>query len=270
MGCPGDDHQLGARDAISDLLAVAAGCEDVLIADDHQRGDRDRVQRLGQFVIGCQYRSHLGCERVRRPPHRQWPEPAERRDETTKRTWRHHPSSCLSGHRAHPTLQGRLHPAFQQFAPPWLVVTRRAGQGQRQHTRRVANGHHLADRPTHRCADDVRRRQPSIIEHRNRVVGHLFDRVHAERFVAASRTAVVECNHPVVASQREALHVPTVLVGAEALNHQHRGRRMAAESLVVQAGAVGSAGVGHQPSANQSIGVTPVCRPPSPSISRWM
>ena len=134
----------------------------------------------------------------------------------------------------------------------------------------MEHGHHLTDRAAHRCADDMRRRHTGMIQHGDGIVGHLLDRVHAERLVAASCAAVVERNHPVVTRQREALHVPTVLVGTEALNHQHRGSAAPAECLVVKTSAVGGAGVRHQPSANQSMGATPVCRPPRPSIIRWM
>ena len=107
----------------------------------------------------------------------------------------------------------------------------------------MAHGHHLTDRAAHRCADDVRRRHTGMIEHGDGIVGHLLDRVHAERLVAASCAAVVERDHAVAASQREALHVPAVLVGAEALDHQHRGRAAPAECLVVKTSAVGGAGV---------------------------
>ena len=63
---------------------------------------------------------------------------------------------------------------------------------------------------------------------------------------------------PVAQREQVALHVPAVLVGAEALDHQHRRRAAAAEHLVVDADAVGRPGVGHQRSPSQSSGVSPV------------
>ena len=79
----------------------------------------------------------------------------------------------------------------------------------------------------------------------DRVVGHLLERIVAERFVAAACATVVESDHPVLQREYVSLHVPQVLVGAETLNHQHRRRALPAEHLVVQAHSVGGACVGH-------------------------
>ena len=159
------------RSAIS--FAVAARREDVLIADHHQRRHVDVAQLVGELVGGVEDAPHLGSERVGRASHRQWPQPTERGEQAPERARPDDPAGGLAGHRAHAALLRRRHPALQQLAAPRRVAARGAGERQRQHPRRVAHGHDLADRPTHRGTDDMgcsrprrdreprRRRRPS-------------------------------------------------------------------------------------------------------------
>ena len=122
-------------------------------------------------------------------------------------------------------------------------------------------------------------------------------RVAAVRLVAAPGAPVVEGDRLVAARQRQPLQVPAVLVGAEALDQQHRRPAPPARDPVVQPGAVLGGRVRHgvprserQTSAcvagerselphrqlppiplsgSQSSGV-PVCAPPNSSSRRWM
>ena len=77
------------------------------------------------------------------------------------------------------------------------------------------------------------------VEYGDRVVGHLLEAVVTEGLVAAAGTAVVERDDAVARREHEPLHVPAVLVGPEALDHQHRRCTGTAQHLVVQPDAVG-------------------------------
>ena len=70
-------------------------------------------------------------------------------------------------------------------------------------------------------------------------------RVGAVGLVAATGAAVVEGDRAVGPRQRQPLQVPAVLVGAEALDQQHRRAAAATGDLVVDAGAVGRRRVRH-------------------------
>ena len=69
---------------------------------------------------------------------------------------------------------------------------------------------------------DVGAVDAEVVEHGDRVVSHLLQRVGPVRLVAAAGAPVVEGDRVVPGCEREALHVPEVLVGAEPLDHQHR------------------------------------------------
>ena len=59
-----DDDELGGRDRLGELLAVAAWREDVLVADDDERRHGDRRQPLRQRIVGGEDRVDLGGERL--------------------------------------------------------------------------------------------------------------------------------------------------------------------------------------------------------------
>ncbi len=109
-----------------------------------------------------------------------------------------------------------------------------------------------------------------MVEHGDRVVGHLFERVRAVRFVAASGTRL-SAQSSVPRSGGEPLEVPAVLVGAEALDEQDGRAVGSTGDAVVDPGAVRAANVGHQAppsplSGSQSSGV-PVRMSPSSASS---
>ena len=122
-----------------------------------------------------------------------------------------------------PSLRGPPSPQLaEQLAPPRVVAARRARERQRAHPLGVLEREDLGDRPAHRRADDVGGLDAGVVEHGDGVVGHLLERVGAVRLVAATGAAVVEGDRAVAARQRQPLQVPAVLVGAEALDQQHR------------------------------------------------
>ena len=77
VGCAGDDHELGVRQPLCELLAVAAWREDVLVAHDHERRDGDLGEPIGERLVGGEDRPHLRHERMRRAAHGKRSEPAE-------------------------------------------------------------------------------------------------------------------------------------------------------------------------------------------------
>ncbi len=98
------------------------------------------------------------------------------------------------------------------------------GAGERQGADAVRDGgwRGSGDDPAHRGADEVGRPDPGGVEHGDGVVGHLQQRVGAERLVAAAGTPVVEGDRAVAAGEGRPLQGPAVDVGAEAVDQQHR------------------------------------------------
>ena len=220
--------------------------------------------------------SHCAAKACDGRPRASGPEPADRRQQPTERARADHPACGVLAHRADATFERRVAPAREQLLAPRVVAARGAGEGERADPLGVLHGDDLADRSAHRRADDVRGLLAGVVEHGDRVVGHLLERVGPVRLVAAAGAPVVERDAAVPGSGGQALEVPAVLVGAETLDEQDRRAVGATGDAVVDAGAVGAADEGHQApptpvSGSQSIGV-PVRRSPisdsSSSMSR--
>ena len=241
------------------------GREDVLVADDHERGRVDVAELVGDLVVGAQDRANLTRERVRRARERQRTHPADHRRETTERSRADDPSGGLGGHRGDAAFARDPRPLGEQLATPWMMCARGARQRQGSDALGMADREDLGDRTAHRRSGDMCVVDTGAVEHRDRVVGHLFERVLAEGLVAATRATIVERDRPVPGGQGDALEVPAVLVGTEALDQEHGWAARTAGLAVVQADAVGGSHVGHQtppsPPVSQSSGV-PVSVPP--------
>ena len=176
---------------------------------------------------GVQQRVALGRERMGRPAESERPEPSERGQETAERPGPDHPAGGLLAHEADATFECGIAPADEQFLPPRMVPPRGAGQRERPCSFGVLDRHDLADRAAHRRSDDVGGLDAGVVEHGDRVVGHLLQRVRAVRLVAAPRPPVVERDRLVPGCGGESLQVPAVLVGAETLDEEDR--RLAAD-----------------------------------------
>ena len=176
------------------------------------------------------------------------------------------PIPCSRAAAPHPASSSRRHSWLRHDVHVSVSERTRSGYG---------DGEDLADRPAHRRPDDVGGVDAGVVEHGDGVGRHLLERVGAVRLVAATGAAVVEGDRAVGPRQGQPLQVPAVLVGAEALDQQHRRAAAAAGDLVVDAGAVGRRRVRHvssrpsRDSGSQSSGV-PVWVPPNSSSSRWM
>jgi hypothetical protein len=84
----------------------------------------------------------------------------------------------------------------------------------------------------------VRGLDACVVEHRDRVLGHLLEVVGALRLVAAAGAPVVECDRAPAERERGALEVPGVLLRTESLHEEHRGVAPEADHLVVDADTV--------------------------------
>ena len=96
----------------------------------------------------------------------------------------------------------------------------------------------LRDHAAHRRADDVRRRDAFGVEHGQRVVRHLLERVGPRRGAGVPDTAVVGREAPVVPAEGHALEGPAAGVGAEALDQENRRAVSAAPDVVEDLDAV--------------------------------
>ena len=121
-----------------------------------------------------------------------------------------------------PRSLGDLGPLGEQVLAPRMLLAGGARERQRAHPVGMAEGEDLGDHAAHRGAHDVGVVGAGVVEHGERVVGHLLERVGAVRLVAAAGAAVVEGDRAVAARQRQALQDPQVLVGAEPLDHHDR------------------------------------------------
>ena len=220
----GDQLQVRARDQLCQLTATRRGHEPVLEAVDDQH--RQPVE-LGQPGAGVVKRDR-----------------AQLRVERERRGRVGHPAIEVLGHAIGPVgerrgcVQGRRHereaaPRAEQRAhrrggqqPPGRRTAapagRGAGQDQGAHALAVVERQVLGDHAAHRCADDVCALDAGGVEHRHGVVGQAAHREPSPHRRGASRTAVVEQDHPVLAGQPRQQPVPKARAGAEA-HDQHDG-----------------------------------------------
>ena len=215
-------------------------------------GHGDLRQQVRQRVVGGDDGFDLTGERIGRTAEAERAEPTDDRHEAAERSGADHPAGGVTGHRSHAVALGVPGPRLQELLAPWLVATRRAHEGERTHPLGPQHGEDLGDATAHRGADDVSPVDADVVEDGDSVGRHLTQVVVAGRLVAAAGTAVVEGDDAVAQREDHALDVPTVLVHAEALDHQHRRCRGSSGHPVVDAAAVGGANVrhlSHHPSA---------------------
>ena len=94
------------------------------------------------------------------------------------------------------------------------------------------DAHDLRDHAAHRRADDVRRRDAFGVEHGQRVVRHLLERVGPGRGTGVPDTAVVRREAAVVPAERHALERPAARVGPQALDQEDRGAVSATPDVI--------------------------------------